>query len=116
MGAGERLPTAEELAELYDEWQLNELVTLAGDVGEHAAREVLQEARRTKMRARLAAALNVPVVLEERQRQYALKLQVEQEYAEARAAMQQAGALTCGRAAGYAPASAGVAQSVAPSE
>ena len=123
MGAGEAraLPTATELAELYNEWDLDQLISLAGDVDDHAALVVLCDARRMKMRARLAAALNLTVVREERERMYAAKLEAEQEYALSRAAMRQAaadmpvGTLLVG-SAGFARPSDVCGQSAAPSE
>lgn len=90
MAEGVRLPTAEELAELYDEWNLNELIDLAGDVDDHAALAVLRDARRIQKRARLARALNLPVIREERARQYELKVACDAEMATQRAFMRQA--------------------------
>lgn len=84
MSEGEPLPTAEELAEIYGEYELGELIDIAGDVDAHAELVVLRDARRIHKLGRLARALNLPVVREERQRQYALKLEAETEYDRAR--------------------------------
>lgn len=93
MSEGERtLPTAEEIAELYSEYDLDQLVSLAGDVDDHDALTLLRAARRIKGRERLAAALNLPVIREERARQYEYKLAWDVETHNQRALMRQAAA------------------------
>jgi hypothetical protein len=90
MSQQEGLPTAAELAEVYGEYELDELADLAADVDAHEARALLSDARRLRRRARLMAALNLPVVREERARQYELNLAAAVELHNTRAAMRQA--------------------------